>query len=355
MSNALVRYQASLTRFQPQTLDEIVTIANLFEKSGMFPTDTGKTQTAAMLAVKILAGQELGFTPFAAANGMYIIKGKCAPGANLMAAKVKASGRYNYKVTKMADDEVSIDFYEDGKLVGASTFSAKDAAKAGTQNMQKFPRNMLFARALSNGVKWYCPDIFNGVAVYTADELGATVDYETGEIIEAQPEQPQHDQPVQSQQPSSASSLTELPEVEFMDGSAPLTTSNAPVDEPQTNGKSRPGQISKAALNTLHALGTAAYNGEWDVKRKALVKATTNGRTESSAELWQAEAQTLIGGLEKKVRKAYEALVDELSAGVVAVDPNVFVEINALSGVELAREYTKLVRMAQGQAEPVGK
>ena len=49
--------------------------------------------------------------------------------------------------------------------------------------MGKFPRNMLFARSLSNGVKWFCPDIFLGAPVYTPDELGATVD-EQGEVIE---------------------------------------------------------------------------------------------------------------------------------------------------------------------------
>jgi len=183
MSNEITRYQNSLARFQPTTLDEIITLSKLFAESGLFSADNAR-QSAAQLAVKILAGQELGFTPFAAANGMQIIKGKCAPSANLMAALVKASGRYNYRVTEMTDAKVSIDFFEQGKPVGTSTFTAQDAAKAGTQNMQKFARNMLFARAISNGVRWYCPDLSNGVAMYTPEELGATVDYETGEILE---------------------------------------------------------------------------------------------------------------------------------------------------------------------------
>lgn len=42
---------------------------------------------------------------------------------------------------------------------------------------------MLFARAISNGVKFFCPDIFLGATVYTPDELGATVN-EDGEVIE---------------------------------------------------------------------------------------------------------------------------------------------------------------------------
>src|SRR5690554_6675224 len=104
MSEQMVRYQApsALMRFQPQTLEEIITMAKLFADSGMFPAENGK-QTAAQLAVKILAGQELGLTPFAAANGMQIIKGKCTPSANIMAMKVKGSGRYDYRVTEMSD------------------------------------------------------------------------------------------------------------------------------------------------------------------------------------------------------------------------------------------------------------
>jgi hypothetical protein len=68
--------------------------------------------------------------------------------------------------------------------IGESRFTAKDAQAAGTQNMAKFARNMLFARAMSNGAKWYTPDIFGG-PVYTPEEMGATVDGETGEVIDA--------------------------------------------------------------------------------------------------------------------------------------------------------------------------
>jgi hypothetical protein len=57
---------------------------------------------------------------------------------------------------------------------------------------------MLFARAMSNGVRWYCPDVTNGNAVYTPEELGAEVD-EDGNVIDGDfsiPEQnePKHDQ-----------------------------------------------------------------------------------------------------------------------------------------------------------------
>ena len=35
---------------------------------------------------------------------------------------------------------------------------------------------------MSNGAKWYCPDVFGG-PVYTPDELGEIVDGETGEVV----------------------------------------------------------------------------------------------------------------------------------------------------------------------------
>lgn len=149
----------------------------------------------------------------------------------------------------------------------------------------------------------------------------------------------QHRQPVQTQQPVTEPSA----EGEFMDNPP---VEDASVDGPpaQTNGN-RPGQIAQAQLNTLHALGSAAYNGEWDAKRPALVKSATKGRTESSSELWQTEAQTLQSGIEKRVRKLYEALVEELTSGIATVDPSVFVEIDALHGVELANAYRALRAM----------
>jgi hypothetical protein len=41
---------------------------------------------------------------------------------------------------------------------------------------------MLFARAMSNGVRWYCPDVFSGAPTYTPEELGADVT-ESGDVI----------------------------------------------------------------------------------------------------------------------------------------------------------------------------
>ena len=162
-------------------LSDTMSIGKLLAESGFF----SDTKGAAQAVVKVLAGQELGFGPIASMTGVNIIKGRVTLSANLLAAAVKRSGRYNYRVLRLDDAGCEIEFYENGKAIGISKFDDDDAKNAGLtgDNWRKFRRNMHFARSVSNGTKWYCPDIFGG-PIYTPDELGAMVDGETGEVIE---------------------------------------------------------------------------------------------------------------------------------------------------------------------------
>ena len=168
-------------------IDELKRLGIMLATSGYFEANAKADVAVAQMCVKVLAGRELGFGPFASVNGIHVIKGKPAVSANLMAAAVKGNPRYDYRVRQMDNDAVSLEFFEivDGKResLGLSTFTKQDAAKAGTQNMDKFGRNMMFARAMSNGVKWFCPDVFDGNAVYVPEELGATVDGD-GNVID---------------------------------------------------------------------------------------------------------------------------------------------------------------------------
>jgi len=147
-------------------VNDIKVMADAFAKSGMF-TDA---KQAVQAFVKIQAGQEIGIPPFAAMSGIHIIQGKPTMGAGLIASAVKGSGKYDYKVAKMDDKMCSIDFYQGKENIGNSTFTIEEAKKAGTKNLDKFPKNMLFARAISNGVKWFCPDVFSG-PVYVPEEM----------------------------------------------------------------------------------------------------------------------------------------------------------------------------------------
>jgi hypothetical protein len=148
------------------TATEIMSIGKAFAESGMFPD----IKSAAQAIVKIQAGAELGIAPFAAMSGIHIISGKPTIGAGVMAAMVKASGKYDYRIVEQTEKKCSIDYYQGSEMIGNSTFTIEDAKKAGTKNTDKFPRNMLFARAMSNGVKWYTPDVFAG-PVYVPEEM----------------------------------------------------------------------------------------------------------------------------------------------------------------------------------------
>ena len=154
-------------------------LAKVFAESGMF----SDSKSVAQAIVKIQAGQELGIPPFASMSGVHIIQGRPTIGAVLMAGKVKSSGKYDYKVIEQSDNACLIDFYQNGAKVGTSRFTMDDAKKAQTKNLDKYPRNMLFARAISNGVKWYCPDLF-ATSVYTPEEMNSGEFTEHDVIVE---------------------------------------------------------------------------------------------------------------------------------------------------------------------------
>jgi hypothetical protein len=163
-----------------RNIDDLARVSKLLADSGYF-TDA---RDAAQCGVKVLAGLEMGIGAFSSMAGIHVIKGKPSIGAGLMAAAVKRSGKYNYRVTKHTATECVIDFFERGEACGTSSFSMDDAKAAGlvnNDNWKRAPRNMLFARALSNGVRWYCPDVFD-VSTYVPEELGADVD-EEGNLV----------------------------------------------------------------------------------------------------------------------------------------------------------------------------
>ena len=144
-----------------ESLREPMAMGDIFAQSGLFPD----IKTKAQAAVKILAGKELGLSPFESMKNLYLVNGKLAIQSNALASLVKTNPKYDYKVEVITNEECKISFWEikgDTKTeIGVSEFTFKDAAKAGLankDNWKNFPRNMLFARALANGVRFYCPD-----------------------------------------------------------------------------------------------------------------------------------------------------------------------------------------------------
>ena len=144
-----------------ESLKEPMAIGEIFAKSGMFPDIKSQSQAV----VKILAGKELGLSPFESMKNIYLVSGKLALQSNALASLIKTSPKYDYHVDVITNEECKITFFQrEGEKrieIGVSEFTFKDGAKAGLvnkDNWKNFPRNMLFARALANGVRFYCPD-----------------------------------------------------------------------------------------------------------------------------------------------------------------------------------------------------
>lgn len=139
-----------------------------FAASGFFGKDV---QKASQAVTKILAGQELGLTPMASMTGIYLVEGKVQVGATMLAAVVQRSDRYDYRIIRLDDQACEIRFIVDGEERDpVSSFTIEEADTAGLigkKNWKNYPRNMLFARAMSNGVKWHCPDLLGGMPIYT--------------------------------------------------------------------------------------------------------------------------------------------------------------------------------------------
>lgn len=154
-------------------------LASGLAASGLFSVQ--KTEAA---FAKILIGRDLGISPTQALMSIDIVKGNLFMRGVLLASFVKRSPYYRYSVVEHTDEKCRLRFFEREDILGAweeigeSSFSIDDARKAGlasNDNYKKIPRNMLLYRAVSNGVKWLCPDLLGGVPVYTeADPIPET-------------------------------------------------------------------------------------------------------------------------------------------------------------------------------------
>ena len=208
------------------SLEGIMTLGQTLARSGYFNDAT----EAAQAVGKILAGKELGFGPIASMTGIFIYNGKVTMSANLIAAAIKRSINYDYRVLRLADEICEIQFFEDGKECGVSSFTLDDAKTAGlttgknAHSWKNYRRNMLFARAITNGAKWYCPDLSGG-PIYTPDELDVKIEGESGQPMEP---------PVIARAASAKASPVPAPSTAFQGPEKAIVTNVGPPIEPVT-------------------------------------------------------------------------------------------------------------------------
>lgn len=191
-----------------------------FAESGLFKD----AQQAGQAFAKIMAGRDLGLTPFEAMSALHVVEGKIEAGADFHATRVRSREGYDFRVAWLkvvpeiqvgrdkaplkveavwADEEAiddlreiygcAIEFTAHGRRRGVSRFTRADAETAGLtrptrngspSNHTKYPRNMLFARAMTNGVAWFVPEVMGGIRVYGLGEVPVEPDLTDIDVVE---------------------------------------------------------------------------------------------------------------------------------------------------------------------------
>ena len=168
--------------------NEIESMAIAVSKSGLFGMKTPDQAVALMLLC-----QAEGLHPAIAARDYHIIQGRPALKADAMLARFQqAGGKVEWKVYTDAEVTGVFSHPQGGSLEVTWTLSqAKSIGIANKDNWKNYPRAMLRARCLSEGIRAVYPGCV--VGVYTPEEVQdfqprQTVDMGTAERVDEVPE-----------------------------------------------------------------------------------------------------------------------------------------------------------------------
>ena len=175
-SSALTAPGSITLNLQVSSVDDLARLARVFAASGLFGRANNQETQIAECAIRLMAGMEAGFSPFASATGVHIINGKPAFSANLLAQAVRRHPDYDYRVLEKTSQICRIRFLSTrGEVLGEETFTIEMADRAGllkNPTWRSYPEAMLFSRALTAGMRTHCPDALGGHPAYTPEELG---------------------------------------------------------------------------------------------------------------------------------------------------------------------------------------
>lgn len=147
------------------TIEEIGKMARAISASGLFGI-----QSPAQAAALMLIAQAEGLHPATAARDYHVIQGRPALKADAMLARFQNSGgRVEWE--KYTDTEVIGHFahQQGGKVKITWTMEqAKSIGLTNKDNWRKYPRAMLRARCISEGIRCVFPAVVTGV--YTPEE-----------------------------------------------------------------------------------------------------------------------------------------------------------------------------------------
>lgn len=165
----------TLVATQPLMTDDEIRklwrIAKPLAESRMFKNVTQAEQAFA----KMIIGRDLGLSPAQAMQGLHLVEGGIMVAYPMLGQFVRARAGYDFRLVEHTNEKCAIEFLRDGESLGVSEFTIEDAKTAKLikdgGNWTKYPKNMLFARAMSNGVKWIVPEVLAGLPVYVEGEI----------------------------------------------------------------------------------------------------------------------------------------------------------------------------------------
>lgn len=172
--------------------------ARAFFGSNVFKSGGNRLSTEEIFVV-IMAGQEYGWGPAASMANLNLMDGRPELSADAQARFIKAGGKYEYRVTEHTDEacELTILDAKTGEIIGVERYTMDDAKRMGIKlttsngrptNWAKVPRNMLFARCVSNACAFHCPDAVP-MRTYTIGEIDSENRDESTEPQPLSPEQ----------------------------------------------------------------------------------------------------------------------------------------------------------------------
>jgi hypothetical protein len=122
---------------------------------------------------KALIGQQMGMGLVQSMNSLYVIDGKVAMDSHAIRNTAVMAG-YTIKTLELSEKTCVLEWSFKNEVLGKSEFSWDDATKAGLvnkDNWRKYPKDMLFARAVTRGSRMYANQAFGNQPIYERDEI----------------------------------------------------------------------------------------------------------------------------------------------------------------------------------------
>ncbi len=157
-------------------IDSDIRLAKALAQSGFYKD----IRDAAAGVVKLRIARELGLG-LKGISDVHIVEGKPTLSYQAILGMVRAytgphnTDRYSFRYLRRDEECVEIEWTINGEVIGVSKCDTDDAKRMGVASRgtwQKYPRQMRTARAVTEGVNAFMPEVIGG-SIYTPDELSS--------------------------------------------------------------------------------------------------------------------------------------------------------------------------------------